>query len=230
MILSISNQPDIEFLGIRLQEPVTTLTDLLVTLVCIYAFWKLGKKENSGQTIYFIRIYFLLMGCSTFFGGLIGHGFQYAFGFEWKLLGWITSMLAVMFIERSAIEYTMNLIPRRTYRFLRWLNIVELVVLMFLAIYYLNFHFVEFHAVWGFMIVVFSFHFFTFIKTKNVGSRWILYGIVVLAFAMFVFNYPVSLHIWFNHNDLSHVLMAIASMLFLEAALNFGEPPELLKK
>ena len=226
MILSISNQPDIEFFGIRLQEPVTTFTDLLVTAICVYAFWKLGKKKKPSQTIYFIKIYFLLMGLSTFFGGLIGHGFQYAFGFEWKLLGWITSMLAVMFIERSAIEYSINLIPRRIHFFLLWLNIIELVVIMFLAIYYLNFKFVEFHAVWGFMIVVFSFHVFTFIKTKDKGSRWILSGIAVLAVAMFVFNYPVSPHVWFNHYDLSHVLMAIASVLFLKGAMNFGEPPK----
>jgi hypothetical protein len=133
-----------------------------------------------------------------------------------------------MFIERSAIEYTTNLIPRRTFRFLLWLNIIELVVIMFLTVYYLNFHFVEFHAVWGFMVVVFSFHLYTFVKTKDTGSRWILYGIVVLASAMFVFNYPVSPHIWFNHYDLSHVLMAIASLFFLKGALNFGEPPQLL--
>lgn len=230
MILSSSIQPDIEFLGIRLQEPVTTLTDLLVTVVCFYAYWKLGKVGKLGRTIYFIRIYFLLMGFATFFGGLIGHGFQYVFGFNWRLLGWITSMLAVMFIERSAIEYTVNLIPRRIHRFLLWLNIIEMVAIMFLTIYYLNFHFVEFHAIWGFMIVVFSFYLFTFIKTKDVGSRWILYGIVILACAMFVFNFQVSPHLWFNHVDLSHVLMAIASILFLKGALKFGEPPELSER
>ena len=230
MILSISSQPDIELLGIRLQEPVATITDLIVTVVCFYAYWKLGKDGKPGRTIYFKRVYFLLMGLATLFGGLIGHGFQYAFGFKWKLLGWITSMLAVMLIERSAIEYTLNLIPRRTHRFLLWLNIFELIIIMFLTIYYLNFKFVEFHAVWGFMVVVFSFHLFTFIKTKDEGSRWMLYGIIVLAGAMFVFNYPVSPHIWFNHIDLSHVLMAIASILFLKGALKFGEPPKNPKK
>ena len=101
---------------------------------------------------------------------------------------------------------------------------------MFLTIYYLNFQFVEFHAVWGFMIVVFSFHLFMYIKTKDKGSRWILYGVFVLAIAMFVFNYPVSLHIWFNHNDLSHVLMTVASMFFLKGALKFGEPPQSLQQ
>ena len=93
----------------------------------------------------------------------------------------------------------------------------------------MNFKFVEFHAVWGFMVVVFSFHLFTFFKTKDDGSRWMLYGIVILAGAMFVFNYPVVPHIWFNHIDFSHILMAIASILFMQGGLRFGNPPKIKK-
>ncbi len=223
-MLAILPQPDIHILGIRLQEPVTTLTDLLVTAVCFYAYWKLNKTSQSGKIIYFKKLYFIMMGFATLFGGLIGHGFQYALSLEWKLVGWISSMVAVMFIERSAIEYTFNLIPSKWHNLLLRLNIAELVIIMFFTIYTLNFKFVEFHAIYGFMVVVFSFHLYIFIKTKNIGSRYMLYGIAVLAGAMFVFNYPIALHIWFNHNDLSHVLMAIASWLFLEASLRFGEP------
>lgn len=225
MLLTVFPQPEIEILGVRLQEPIATLTDLLVTIVCFYAFWKLRNHSYQGKTIYYKKLYFLVMGFATLFGGLIGHGFQYVFSFEWKLLGWITSMVAVMLIERSAIEYTFNLIPKKWHRFLLWLNIGELLVILFLTIYTLNFKFVEFHAVYGFMVVVFTFHFYTFLKTKDSGSRMMLYGIVVLAIAMFVFNYPVAPHIWFNHIDLSHVLMAIASYLFYKAALKFKSPP-----
>lgn len=226
MLLNVLLQPDVNILGVRIQEPITTLTDLLVTAVCFYAYWKLSKDGHQGKTVYFKKIYFVLMGVATLFGGLIGHAFQYALGVEWKLLGWITSMLAVMLIERSAIEYTINLIPHKWHRFLLWLNIAELIIILFLTIYTLNFKFVEFHAVWGFMIVVFTFHLFTFLKTKDIGSRFMLYGIAVLAGAMFVFNYPIAPHKWFNHNDLSHVLMAIASILFLQATLKFGDPPK----
>ncbi|MEM6966427.1 MAG: hypothetical protein AAF573_16810 [Bacteroidota bacterium] len=226
MLPYVLPQPDIHLFGIRIQEPMTTLTDLLVTAVCFYAYWKLNQAGNSGKTVYFKKIYFVLMGFATLFGGLIGHAFQYALGTEWKLLGWITSMVAVMLIERSAIEYTINLIPPKWHRFLLWLNITELIIILLLTIYTLNFKFVEFHAVWGFMIVVFTFHLFTFLKTKDAGSRLMLYGIAVLAGAMFVFNYPVAPHQWFTHSDLSHVLMAIASYLFLKATLAFGDPPK----
>lgn len=226
MILTIPPQPDLYFWGIRIQEPMTTLTDVLVTGVCFYAFWKLRNSTSRGKAVFFIRQYFLVMGFATLFGGLVGHGFQYIFGHEGKLLGWVTSMVAVMLIERSAIEYTINLIPKRWHRFLLRLNIVELVVIMILTIYTLNFKFVEFHAIYGFMVVVFSFHLFTFAKTRDAGSRLILIGIIILVGAMFVFNYPVVLDVWFNHNDLSHVLMAISSWLFLRGALKFGDNPK----
>ena len=76
---TIIEQPSIEVFGILLQEPVTTLTDLLVSIICFYAYWKLKKHSIPGGTIFYMNLYFLFMGLGTAFGGLIGHGFQYFF-------------------------------------------------------------------------------------------------------------------------------------------------------
>ena len=88
MILSILRQPDVNILGVRLQEPITTFTDLLVTVVCFYAYWKIKKSNNSGKAVQHIKYYFVLMGIGIGLGGLIGHGFQYVFSHEWKCVGW----------------------------------------------------------------------------------------------------------------------------------------------
>ena len=222
-------QPDIYLLGIRIQEPVTTLTDIILACTCFYAYWKLTKKGNLTESAQYFRYYFLMMGMGILAGGIIGHGFQYIFGFKWKLLGWVISMIAVMLIERSAIGYTINLIPTKLHDFILRLNIFELIAALCITFYSLNFKYVEWHAAYGFMMVVFSAHLFCYLKTKDKGSRFMLYGILILILTVFVFNYPVYPHVWFNHADLSHVLMTIVCLLFLKAALSFKEPPSLEK-
>ncbi|HFB99436.1 MAG TPA: hypothetical protein ENJ53_01395 [Phaeodactylibacter sp.] len=224
----ISHQPDIYILGVRIQEPVTTLTDLLIAGVCLYAYWILSKQKNVGKVTRFKYLYFLLMGIATVLGGLLGHGFQYAFGQEWKVVGWVISMVAILFIERSAIEYASNLISSKWHRFLLRFNIAEFVIVLFFTIYTMDFRYVQFHLVYGFVAIVLAVHLFIFIKTKDQGSLWILYGIASLVGAILVFNYPITPHVWFNNKDLSHIFSAVGSYFFLHGTLKFGMPPSLV--
>ena len=75
-------------------EPITMLTDVLVTVVCWYAFHQLGKMEHKGSIHRLARGYFLTMGMATLLGGLIGHSFNYALSIYWKIPGWYVSMFS----------------------------------------------------------------------------------------------------------------------------------------
>jgi len=216
-------QPDIHVFGIRILEPVTSVTDIIVAIVCFYAYWQLKTNLNTSKTITFMKWYFLTMGLATFLGGMIGHGFLYAFNEHWKLVGWYISMISIALIERSAIQYARPFINPKLGAAFLVLNIIELIILMAITTYTLHFKIVEFHCVYGLMIVVFSFHLYTYIKTKDKGSKWMLYAVGILVVAAFVFNLPVVPHIWFNHRDLAHILMAIGSAMFLKAARNLEQ-------
>jgi hypothetical protein len=228
MILSILRQPDVNILGIRLQEPITTFTDLLVTVVCFYAYWKIKKSGNTGKAVQYIKCYFILMGIGIALGGLIGHGFQYIFSHEWKCLGWVIGMFAVLFFEFSALEYTANLIPKKWHKILVRFSIIELVIALIFTISFVNFKYVQYHMIYGFLMVIFSLHLLIYYKTNDNGSRWMLAGIAMLVIAISAFSYQFSPHVWFNHNDLSHVFIAISTYLFLKGALHLGEPPKKL--
>ena len=216
-------QPDIYVFGIRILEPVTSVTDVIVAIVCFYAYWQLKKDNAQTKTMHFMKWYFLTMGLATFLGGMIGHAFLYAFNEYWKLLGWYISMVSITLIERSAIEHAKPHISPKLGKAFLVLNIVELVILMAITTYTLDFRIVEFHCVYGLMIVVFSFHLYTYSQTKDKGSKWMLYSVGVLIIAAFIFNWPVVPHIWFNHRDLAHILMAIGSGMFLKAARNLEQ-------
>jgi hypothetical protein len=77
--------PTIYIGDLRIDEPITTLTDLLFIGVCFMAFFKTKHvAHEKAANIY--RWFFLLTGASTLVAALIGHAFLYHFGIEAKIL------------------------------------------------------------------------------------------------------------------------------------------------
>ena len=132
--------------GIRIDEPIVTLTDLLVTLVCFIAAYKIHKSGKKERTFLYFKIYFFSMAIATLLGGLIGHAFLYAFSLYWKLPGWIMSMISIMFVERAVIEHTRIWLNDSLVNVFRIINIIEFLTFLTLTITSLNFFFVEFHS------------------------------------------------------------------------------------
>ena len=137
--LSPSGQPTIEILGLPIMEPMVTFTDFWITAVCLYAFFRLRAKGLSGRIHRYMRYYFLILAIATFLGGILGHAFQYAVGIEWKLPGWLISMIAVMAIERASIFQAQPYFSNRFGRLLEWFNVIELITFAVITFITLNF-------------------------------------------------------------------------------------------
>ena len=200
-------QPGIEIFGILLMEPVTVITNIMISVMCFYAFWRMRKDKVMLGTLTYLQYYFLFMGLATTWGAFIGHGFLYALDPRWKLGGWLTSMIAVGLIERSAISYANRLVSPALGRFFLVANVVELLILMTLVISTVHFKFVEIHSAYGFIVVVCGFHLFVYLKTKDQGSLQMLWATISLLIAVYVFNRPIIIHTFFNHRDLAHLFM-----------------------
>ncbi|MBN1985329.1 MAG: hypothetical protein JW761_03440 [Prolixibacteraceae bacterium] len=206
------------FWGIRIDEPVVTVTDLLVSVLCFFYAWKIHQSDKKEKTFLYFKIYFFSMGVATMLGGLIGHAFLYAFSFYWKLPGWITSMISIMFVERAAIEHTRIWLKDSVVKILGVINILEFLTFLTLTITSLNFFYVEFHSGYGLMFVVLSLEGFLFLKTKNSASKYLLAGVGFAAIAALFFMFKISPHQWFNYLSVSHIFMAIAATFFYQGA------------
>lgn len=200
--------------GIRIDEPIVTLTDLIVSFLCLYFFYRIQKSGKKETVFLYFKIYFLNMGIATLLGGLIGHAFLYNFNLYWKLPGWVMSMISIMFVERAAIEHTRIWLTDSIIKVFRVINILEFLTFLTLTIITLNFFFVEFHSGYGLMFVVLSLEGFLFWKTKNRASRYMLIGVGFAALAALFFMNKISPHQWFNYLSISHVFMAIAATFF----------------
>lgn len=213
-------QTSIELLGVRIDEPMATLTDIIVASVCFYAYYKLSKKKLPGISQTYFQYYFLLMGIATFLGGVIGHGFLYALSFGWKLPGWVISMFSVALIERSSIAHARPLLKSdKLGKFFLYFNLVELFTIMTITMTTLNFKWVEVHSGYGLLIIVSTFHLFTYLKTKDQGSLTILKAVGITCIGSGFFIFKISFGKWFNYIDISHVFLAVAAYVFYLGAL-----------
>jgi hypothetical protein len=211
----------IDLLGIRIDEPMATFTDLWVAAVCFYAFVQISLHRPSSRLFTFMKYYFLSMGLATTIGGLIGHGFLYMFSFAWKLPGWLTSMFSIALLERGSIEYAKPQIDSpKLFSFFSWLNIVELLTFVVITFSTLNFFFVEVHSAYGLLVVVTSFQGYIYWHTRSEASKKALIGVTFAAISALFFMNEWGFHAWFNHFATSHTFMTIAAWFFYQSTMS----------
>jgi hypothetical protein len=207
-------QPPIYLFDIKIQEPVTSLTDIIVGVACLYFFQLLRSKTPENRMFFYFRMFFLLTGIGTILGGLLGHAFLYTIENDWlKTPGWLISMVGVTMIERGCIEHSKNLLKPNLLRFFKVLNIVELLVFMALSFYYLDFLYVQVHSTYGLVVVVFAFELYVYLKTKQREIIYILLAVLSMVICAVVYSAKVAIHPFFNHADLAHVFMLISAIL-----------------
>ncbi len=223
-------QPSIYIAGIQIDEPVTSITAVLVSAVCFYAFSKLNQVEQKSKVHFYIKMYFLSMSVATLVGGIIGHAFLYALSFEWKLLGWLTSMFSIMLLERASIEYMAPIIPNKLKTTFKWVNIIELCVFIVITFVTLNFFFVELHSAYGLLVVVTSLNSYVYYKRKTKGSKLFLIAVGHSAIAALIYMNEWSISIWFTHSDISHIFMTVSAWYFYLGSRHILKDPELATK
>ncbi len=218
-------QTTIDILGVRIDEPITTITDLIVSAVCFYAFYQLNKIKLKNNVHWNLKYYFLTMGLATLIGGVIGHGFLYLFSFAWKLPGWLTSMFSIALLERASILFAKPLVKPKIGNFFAWMNLIELTTFIVITFSTLNFFFVEVHSAYGLLIIVTSFNTVAFLKTKTEASKLFLIAVGISAFSALIFINEWGISKWFNHFDISHILMSCSAFVFYKGSLKMINDP-----
>lgn len=215
-MFSVETQPDIFIGNLRIQEPVTTLTDVFVSILCFIAFFQLKKGKTPVQILF--RYYFLMMGIASFSGGVLGHCFLYTYGMPLKIPGWVSSLFSIALLERMTIIHSKDNLSDNWLIFLKRLNIV-LVIMLTISIFILfSFSLVTIYALFAIAVVATTLELRNFYRNKNKSSKFILLGILMAVFSAIVHSLKLAPHKWFNHLDLSHVFLFSSVLFFFNAA------------
>lgn len=205
-------QPDVYIGDLRIQEPMIAATSLMVTFVAIVCFYQTRvSKHNISLSMY--RWFILLTGLSTLFGGLLGHAFNYRFGFEAKFPSWIISMAAVWLGGQAALIRAKHILGKKWYDLLTFFNAFELVVLLVITLTLQKFVIVEIHSAIGLVLIVFILEASLYRRYHSHVSLGLMLGIASLVGAVVFHVLKISVTQWFTFFDFGHVFMA-ACLIF----------------
>lgn len=195
---------------LRIDEPLILLTDLTVTLVSVYAYLSLRKRAKEDITVWCMNRYFFFLALGTFLGGFLGHSLVYLLNPRWKLLGWISGMVAVTFAELAAVNQLSVYLKETMIRVLRRIIFLEFAVLLVITCLKLKFFWVEFHSVFGLLLVFTGVQVFLLRRKNNLASIYSLIAIGILLLSVTVFGFEFRLTSWMSHYYTSHLLMAVS--------------------
>jgi hypothetical protein len=213
--MNLDNKISFELFGITWLEPMTIITDLIISAICFYSFIKLKKINNREPEQIIFNYFFLFMGISFFCGGVIGHGLMYYFGKQGHIPAWFFSMVGVAFFAHAIILRVKSFLGNKYYTLLVLSNWLIFVICLISMLYLMQFEVVETHAIMGILLMGLSLEIWLYYKYKNTTGQFIFLGIFILAMSALVHALKISVDdLWFNQNDLGHLLLAGSMWLF----------------
>lgn len=204
-------QPSIEILNIRIDEPMTTFTDLVMAAICFYAFYQIRQMEVHGKVKWFFKYYFLTLGLGAMFGGIFGHAFLYKLPEAWKLVSWIFTLGSVALITHALLEVAKPLVRPGITKIIARFNMLIFAVALFYTMWTMAFSPVKYYTIFGMVGVVGSLSFFIFQKTRSRGVVVLMGAVGVGFLSAVIFSFQWGLGPWFNHNDISHVILSFSA-------------------
>ena len=204
------------FIGkFEIREPVTTLTDFLTACVSGVCFL-FHKKNNSRsfQSKYF-QFYFLLYFIGMTSAAFLGHALQAYVPKEVKIIGWVFSTTAQFFLALGSLYLIKKIINKKQFKILYTIIISQSLIFIFLMIFPLtsDFKVAQVSASFAMIGIIFPIHIYNYYKTRSSGSKWIIFSILYALIPAYVYNNELSISIWFNYHDISHVLMSVFMLL-----------------
>jgi hypothetical protein len=190
--------------GVSIHEPMTVLTDLLITVLAITFYFQL-KNKTDGPTRNW-SYFFLLLGLSTFLGACSHAFFAVHDGWQYKSF-WLpmqaTNGIAIYYAQQATYSSILESSINKTKW--KWSYVIQLVVFIS-ALFWIHKYIVTIieNAIGLIPIMVLHYQY------KKPFARMIANGIAISFITAFINLGKLSLHAYFNYNDIAHVFIMIS--------------------
>jgi hypothetical protein len=105
-------------------------------------------------------------------------------------------------------------------RFLSVFNVLIFVLALFLTLWSMVFAPVKYYMIFGMVVMVGSLSYFIYRKTECKGILVLMGAVGVGVLSAIIFSFEWGLSPWFNHNDISHLILSLSAFsLYKGAAL-----------
>jgi hypothetical protein len=210
--------PSIELFGLRIDEPVTAGTDVLVGLMAIIGSLIINRNKTRGhQKLYSYS--FFMTGVAMIVSALIGHAFLYRFSYEAKIIGWVLTIIGVSFSQFAVISHVKPIFAPRTSKLLLYACITEIILALILIFFIRSFVFVEIHTAIGMIGMVVVMEWINYSRTGSKLSLAMIWGVIWATGAVVGHVLKINISKWFNYMDLGHVFVAIGMVIMIRGVL-----------
>lgn len=214
-------QPDIIVNGLRIGEPVVSLTAMLMSLVCLYIWLQLRAFAPENKVLRLYRLFFAWMAISGLLGGLLGHAFLYRFPFIVKMPGWVSGIISTACLAQVSIARLRAFEQDSPHKAFTMLNVAAAVLALGILASTLWFPIVEFHTAFGLLLVVGVVETSLWRRRQLKSSAYMLMAIPFAVMAAAVHVAKFSLSPWFTFFDIGHVFVCGTFWMIYRAALTF---------
>lgn len=200
---------EFEIWGFQLLEPMALILNLIMAFQSFLYHKKIKGNFTSQFSIYFGK-FFLLASVSFFFASW-SHLFYNYLGMSGKMPGFASTIIAI-----GMLEYAMVI-----YHYPKGNNLLNSIIFFLttgtfgLLIFELTFLWVAIHTAIGiifFLGIPFSIRILK--GTDKVG--FFFWGFISMLITIPTELFRLNLHLWFQHQDISHILMIFALYCFFK--------------
>lgn len=221
-------QPSIHILGLRIDEPVTTGTDILLAAICFYAFFNIRKMESLSKIKWYFKYYFLTLGLGAMAGGVLGHALQYRLAPEWKFVSWFLTLGSVTLIAQALVEMSRPLFRPGISRLITTFTLIFLAISMYYTLWTSAFSPVKYYTIFGMLAVVGTLSYIIYHHTHNRSMIILMTAIGIGFLSAVIFSFGWGLGPWLNHNDISHLILTYSAYGLYKGAVLFMETSALV--
>jgi hypothetical protein len=196
-------------IGFLLSEPITVLTNIFITLSCVYFYFSIQREKQHKDWSAHWKNFFLWIGISAFLGGIF-HGSKYCLSLGSQESVKLIMNLASIPASYSLLRISAQILPLKnsTQKLLNRVSLLSMGVLTLVTIYINQFFIVKIIAGIVILISIFS-HNYSFRK-GILNNNFVTYGFLFSLSSIVVHSLKLSLNDWFNFKDISHVIMNIS--------------------
>lgn len=202
----------LDFGGVRIYEPMTGFTNIILTGMCWYFFKKLKAQDRNWA------MFFLFLALSTFFAA-IGHGYAKALDNPVKFVARIFAILSVMFGGVASIRSLQNARSRTVLTSFMFVQSLAFLVWLLVANTFVP---VRYNSVLGLGVVVLGIHLYHLTKGVESKDLWIVSGILVSASAAIVNTYQIGLSENFTYHDVGHVVIMVGLLIMYQGIRKYA--------
>jgi len=198
-------------------EPATLLTDLLLAVLSGWLAWRLYRHLSDGQEAALWWSHALgLTSLSALVGGTY-HGFAPNFPATVANLWWISTLLIINLLSAAmALSLVHEIKPAG--RQGPWIGLIAFKFVAFAGVATVHHRFVVAIIDYGLVMLMWA---AAAVMLRRSWSGWMLAGIGLSVAAALVQQLRLAPSPSFNHNDLYHVVQALALLCFYGAGRKF---------